>query len=247
MIRIRFVPLLVATVFLASCGKSDDAQAPGASTEAVKAVPAPAGTSWEDKIALTPEGGVRMGNPDAPIKMIEYGSLSCPHCAKLAQDGYATLMKDYVGSGRVSVEFRSVIIHPQDTPLTLLVQCGPAETQFPLIEQVYANFDAMQEPLNDAAVTQRANAALQGPAEQRMTGLADALKYTDFFSARGLTVDKAHACLTDSAKVKALADMTQKYSSEGINQTPTILVNGNQLDKVDWADVEIALKQAGAR
>ena len=247
MFRTRFAPLLLATVALAGCGKSDDAATPAASSEAVKAVAAPAGTSWTDTVVATPEGGVRMGNPDAPIKMIEYGSLSCPHCAKLAQDGFATLMKDYVGTGRVSLEFRSVIIHPQDTPLTLLVRCGPVEAQFPLIEQVYANFDAMQEPLNDQAVTQRANAALQGPAEQRMVGLADALKYTEFFSARGLTVEKAHACLADAGKVKEIADFTQKYSAEGVNQTPTILINGNQLDKVDWPDVELALKQAGAR
>ncbi|MBO9670999.1 MAG: thioredoxin domain-containing protein [Sphingobium sp.] len=246
MIRMRFVPLLLATMALAGCSKSDDTS-PGASTEAVKPVAPPAGTSWTDKVVATPEGGVRMGNPDAPIKMIEYGSLSCPHCAKLAQDGFEKLMKDYVGSGRVSLEFRSFIIHPQDTPLTLLVKCGPTESFFPLVEQIYANFDAMQEPLNDPAVAQRANAALQGPGEQRMIGLADALKYTEFFSARGLTVDKAHACLADAGKVKELADLTQKYSNDGINQTPTVLVNGNQLEKADWADIEIALKQAGAR
>ena len=245
MIRTRFAPLLLATVALASCGKSDNASAPAA--EAVKAVAAPAGTSWVDKAVATPEGGVRVGNPDAPIKMIEYGSLSCPHCAKLAQDGYEKLMKDYVGSGRVSLEFRSFMIHPQDVPLTLLAKCGPVETFLPLIEQVYANFDALQSPTQAPDFQQKWEAALQGPPAQRVTALSDAFKFTDFFSARGLPVDKAKACLADLNKAKEFSDQAQKWGSEGINQTPTILVNGTQLEKVDWADVELALQQAGAR
>jgi protein-disulfide isomerase len=36
-----------------------------------------------------------MGNPNAPVKMVEYGSLSCPHCAKLAQDGMAKIVNTY--------------------------------------------------------------------------------------------------------------------------------------------------------
>ncbi len=71
MIRIRFAPLALAIVALAACNKSDDGAAPKADT-AVKAVPPPAGTSWTDHVEATPDGGVRMGNPNAPIKLVEY-------------------------------------------------------------------------------------------------------------------------------------------------------------------------------
>lgn len=248
MTRSRFAPFALAVLALAACNKSGDSSAPIAG-EAIKPIAAPAGTSWTDKVVATPEGGVRMGNPDAPLKLVEYGSLSCPHCAKMSQEGFEKLAKDYVASGRLSYEFRSFIIHPQDVPLTLLVRCGPVETVFPLVEQVYSNFDAMQAPLQDEAATQKANAALQGPADQRMVGLADALRYTEFFAERGLPVDKAHACLADAAKVKQISDLNNKYAGEGINSTPTMILNGNKIDlpHSEWSELEPALKQAGAR
>jgi protein-disulfide isomerase len=244
MIRIRFAPLALAIFALAACNKSSDSPS---SSAVIKAIAPPAGTAWSDKVEATPEGGVRMGNPAAPIKLVEYGSLSCPHCAKLAEDGFPKLTGDYVKSGRVSYEFRSFVIHPQDVPLTLLAKCGSLETFFPLVEQIYKNFEAMEAPLQDPAVQQKANAAIQGPPEQRMTGLAEALGFTQFFSARGLTVDKAHACLADGAKVKALDALTQKYSSDGIESTPTLILNGEKLGTTDWADLDNALKAAGAR
>ena len=246
MIHSRLALLLLATVALASCGKSDDAASTAASAEALKPIPAPAGTSWTDRIETTPEGGVRMGNPAAPIKMVEYGSLSCPACARLAQDGFDTLMKDYVGSGRVSFEFRSFIMHPQDIPLTMLARCGPLETFLPMAHQIYVNFEALEAPLLDEAVKQKANVALQGPPAWRVSGLADALGYTQFFAARGLPADKARTCLADLNKAKEFSDMTQKYAADGVNQTPTVLINGDKLDEGDWANVERALKQAGA-
>ena len=102
-------PLALA---LAACGSKDDA-APGAAPtgQPVAAVAAPAGQMWSDVVSATADGGMRMGNPNAPLKLVEYGSLSCPHCAKLANDGMETLRNKYVNSGRVSYEFRSFPIH----------------------------------------------------------------------------------------------------------------------------------------
>lgn len=246
MISIRFAPLALAIFALAACNKSDSGPTP-TSGEAIKAIAPPAGTAWADRLEATPEGGVRMGNPDAPIKLIEYGSLSCPHCAKLAQDGFEKITGQYVASGRVNYEFRSVVIHPQDVSLTLLAKCGPVETFFPLVDQVYRNFDAMEAPLSDPAVQQKANAAIQGPGPQRQIGLADALKYTEFFSSRGLTVEKAHACLADSTKLKQIEEQNQKFVADGVESTPTLIVNGEKLGTTDWADLDKALQTAGAR
>ncbi|MBO9576886.1 MAG: thioredoxin domain-containing protein [Sphingobium sp.] len=243
----RIAPLILAVAALAGCNKSSDTStsAPKA-TEAIKAVAAPTGTSWTDKVDTTPDGGVRMGNPDAPVKLVEYGSLSCPHCAKLAQEGAAKI-EEYVASGRISYEYRSTIIHPQDVPLTLLARCNGTATFFPLVDQIYANFDAMSAPLGDEAVQKAANAALQGPPQQRMSGLADALKYTEFFAQRGLPVEKAHACLADGAKVKELSDLSTKYGNEGITGTPTLFINGAKVDTTEWAVLNRALADAGVR
>ena len=249
MIRYRIAPLALVLVALAGCNKSSDSSSPASSAPRaakIANVAAPAGTKWSEHVETTPDDGVRMGNPDAPIKLVEYGSLSCPHCAKLAQEGFAKLTGDYVESGRVSYEFRSYVIHPQDVPLTLLAKCMPLETFFPIVDQLYTNFDALSAPLADKAVQDKANAALQGPPAERMTGLADALSYTQFFSARGLAVDKAHACLADGAKAKKISDDTQKWYTAGIDQTPTLYLNGTKLDFAEWEKLDQALKNAGA-
>ena len=238
--------LLPLALGLAACNKTETGAAAPAGEPIAKIAP-PAGKAWADVVAENADGGVVLGNPDAPIKLVEYGSLSCPHCAKLAQDGFAKLRDDYIASGRVSLEFRSFAIHPQDVPLTMLARCGGLETYFPMVEQVYANFDAMNAPLADKAVQERANAAMQAPPAQRMTGIADALGFIQFFAARGISADQAKTCLSDGAKAQAIADQSQKYSELGISSTPTLLINGAKIDGAEWPALEAALKAAGAR
>jgi protein-disulfide isomerase len=239
MTALRFRPALFAlaplALALAACG------------DAIAKIAPPAGKAWTDVVEETADGGMRMGNPEAPIKLVEYGSLSCPGCAKLAQEGFAPLVSNYVASGRVSFEFRSFAIHPQDVPLTVLVRCSSKEAFFPLVEQIYANFDAMNAPYQDEATMQAAQAAMALAPEKRWTAFADAVGYSQFFAQRGVALDQAKACLADLPKAKAVADFAQKYGAEGINGTPTLKINGSKLDDSTWKALEVALQNAGAR
>src|SRR5436309_16013442 len=61
---------------------------------------------WSLVAVRTPEGGVRIGNPAAPVKLVEYGSITCPHCAAFSAEAAAALRASYVGPGRVSWEYR---------------------------------------------------------------------------------------------------------------------------------------------
>jgi len=250
MIRTTLSRLALAAVALplalglSACGKKDAADLSG---DKVAAVAAPAGKAWSDVVAKTADGGYVMGNPNAPIKLVEYGSLSCPHCAKFAQEGYDQLANEFVGSGRVSYEFRSFAIHPQDVPLTVLAQCGSTEAFFPLIHQIYTNFDAMNAPLSDPATQPKLDAAQKTPPPGRFVALAEALGYTEFFAQRGISVDQAKACLANPANAQAVADHAQKYGEAGISSTPTILINGTKLDAGEWEATRKALMAAGAR
>ena len=147
---------------LAACKKDAAGAAPEGS--AMTRIAAPSGQKWEETVQPTASGGMLLGNPMSPIKLVEYGSLSCPHCAKFAQDAMQPLITEFVASGRVSYEFRSFAIHPQDVPLTMLVRCAPKEAFFPLVEQIYGNFEAMNAPLADPAVQAKAQAATGLPA-----------------------------------------------------------------------------------
>lgn len=246
--------LAVATLALgiSGCGKKDDTSATvPASSAAIAPVAAPAGQQWSTTVATTADGGYVLGNPNAPIKLVEYGSLSCPHCAKLAEEGDDPLIHKYVESGRVSWEFRSFAIHPQDIPLTVLAECGGKDRFFPLMLQIYANFDAMNEVLNDKAAIAQAQAANSLPPKQRFVGIAKALGYTDFFAKRGLSVDQANSCLADTDRAQKVADLSNKYGNDGINSTPTLLINGATLEltagEEPWNELEAALQRAGAR
>jgi protein-disulfide isomerase len=245
-LRPAFLALAAASLALSACG-SKDGESALPKGEAIAKIAPPAGKAWTDVIEETADGGVRMGNPEAPIKLLEYGSLSCPGCAKLAQDGFAPLVTNYVASGRVSFEFRSFAIHPQDVPLTVLVRCSSKEAFFPLVEQIYANFDAMNAPYNDQATMARAEAAMQLAPAQRWGAFADTVGYTQFFAQRGVAVDQAKACLADLPKAKQVADYAQKYGTEGVTGTPTLKINGTKLDESSWKALEVALQNAGAR
>jgi len=228
---------------LAACNKSADAGA--GNSGPVAPVAAPAGKAWSDVVNKTEDGaGVVMGNPGAPIKMVEYGSLSCPHCAHLAQEGMAAITGTYVASGKVSYEFRSFAIHPQDVPLTVLVRCGAPDTFFGLVEQIYTNFDAMNANVEKGI--DKAKGAMTLPPAQRYPALSDALGYTDFFSSRGLPVEDQKKCLANLSAAEAVAKESEAISAKGIDSTPTVLINGKKVEGNDWKAVEAALKAAGA-
>jgi protein-disulfide isomerase len=236
-----------AALALVACGSKNDAT-PGAAPTGgpVAAVPAPAGQMWSDVVSATDGGGMRMGNPNAPLKLIEYGSLSCPHCAKLANDGMMKLVDKYVNSGRVSYEFRSFPIHGIiDVPLTVMVRCADPAAFFPLVEQIYADQPALMARAEQGNA--QAQAASQLPPNQRFAALADAFGLTDWFAARGLSKDQAHACLADTAAAEKVAKEGQRWSDEGINQTPTLVLNGQTLAVAEWQELEPVLQNAGAR
>src|SRR4051812_43521423 len=74
---LAFLPLLA----LAACGSGgDNASAPVTSSTPVAQAAPPAGKQWVDVVSKTPEGGYVQGNPNAPIKLVEYGARMCPTC-----------------------------------------------------------------------------------------------------------------------------------------------------------------------
>jgi protein-disulfide isomerase len=238
-------PLALA---LSACG-SKDAGTPAAAPTGgpIAPIAAPAGQMWSDVVSATDGGGMRMGNPNAPIKIIEYGALSCPHCAKLANEGMKTIVDKYVDSGRVSYEFRSYIIHGAiDVVLTMMARCAEPSAFFPLVEQLYATQDQWIAQAEKAGA--QAQQAGNLPPAQRFGALADAYGLTDWFAARGLSKDQAHACLAKPEDAAAIAQQTQTwFNDDGINQTPTIYLNGNKTDIAEWTALEAALQNAGAR
>lgn len=234
---------------LAACGKkpSDGPSGAPTSSEALAKVPAPAGKTWSDMVEKTPEGGYRIGNPEAPIKLVEYGALSCSHCAKVATEGFGKLRDTYVNSGRVSYEIRFFMLNAYDFPATLLATCGSTEATLPLAEQFWAWQPNMFEKLQ-ATDKSRLEAIQNMPKEQQLPAIAEVSGMTEFFASRGISRDQANACLRDGAKAKALADQTQTATKDfNITGTPTFLINGTNIGSMEFPELEAKLQDAGAR
>lgn len=229
---------------LAGCDKKDDAAGAVAGAPAVKVAP-PAGKAWADVVSVTPEGGYLMGNPNAQIKVIEFASLTCSHCAEFAEKGLPSLRDNYVANGTVSLEFRNFVRDPYDTTLAMLTRCGSPESFFALTEQVFANQKQIFDQLGPVGKElQAANL----PPEQVFKAIGERGGLTDFFAARGVAKDQAMQCLAKSETASKLAANTQKDSDTfKITGTPTFLVNGRNVEVSTWELLEPILQQAGAR
>jgi len=248
----KFALLLAAlpALLLAACGGSGNSTATGndvAAAAPVAAVKPPAGTSWLDTVSATPEGGYVQGNPNAPVKLIEYGSRLCPFCAKFDQEGVPALRAGPIAAGKLSYEFRDYPVHgPPDLGPILLGHCVEPAAFFPMLDQMMAGQDPMVARMQDAG---KALQAIPNPTPAQIgTTFADKMGYIDFVKQRGVPEEKARKCLSDPKGYELIATRKdaadQQYNLSG---TPTFIVNGNVARDVnDWAGLQPVLKAAGA-
>lgn len=232
-------PLALA---LAACGGEAGGDLEG---DVIAPIAAPAGTNWSETVTVSAEDGYILGNPEAPIKLIEYASHTCGACANFAATGKPGV-KEYVATGVVSFEQRNLVRDPIDLTIATLVRCGAKENMQTLSDMSWENLNQIfaQVDANSAAYA----AAGELPVEQRFIQIAQAAGLIEFFAARGLSADQQRACLADKAKIEAIANNSSTQSEElNITATPTFLLNGNKLDVNQWKDIEPLLQRAGAR
>jgi protein-disulfide isomerase len=237
---------LAAVLALAACG---DKAGNGQQAAPVAAQAAPNGQDWTQTVAKTDEGFV-MGNPNAPIKLVEYGSRLCPTCGAFAREGFEPLTENYVKTGKVSFEFREFLVHgAMDMPPALIGTCVGAEPFFPLLEEMFANQNSFIDAAQKAPPNVQQAIEAAAPAE-KFRLLSEAMGLTEFVKQRGVSADKAQSCLSDAAAIDRLAKITQDRGPGGdgtVTGTPTFLINGKVAQgAIGWPDVEKALKQAGA-
>lgn len=245
---IAYAPLALALLALAACGKQDGAAGNGAAgATAIAGAEAPAGKSWTDVVEATPEGGFRMGNPDAPIKIIEFGSYTCPHCRDFTEAAHEPLERDYVQSGKVSFEYRNFVRDPLDMVVALITRCGGAEPFFPLNLQFFLNQEDMITHIQSSGEGSY-QAALSAAPNERFIKLAELAGLIEYAKQRGLPEDKVRACLADPKAPEAIAAAVERDSKQyQITGTPSVVMNGKLLDNVaTWDSLASRLKDAGA-
>ena len=236
---------LALAMLLGGCGQGGDTGNSGntVSTAPIPQIQAPNG-DWTQTISETPEGGVRMGNPEAPVKLVEYASITCPHCAEFTEKASGPLKDKYVKSGQVSWEYRPFLLFPSDPGLFMLLRCQGPNPFFQSVEQLYAdqlNWGGKLQSTPEAVQQQIANL----PPEQRHAAWVQATGLEQFFRQRGMPESRMRSCLSDKAALDQLLAVTERGAKEGVTGTPMFFVNGKLVEGASsWEALEPALRGA---
>ncbi|MDX2211344.1 MAG: thioredoxin domain-containing protein [Sphingopyxis sp.] len=211
-------------------------------------VAAPAGKVWSDVAVRTADGGLLIGNADAPIKIIEFASLTCGACAQFSADSGEELKKEFIDSGRVSFELRHFLRNPIDLLAASIIQCAPVDRQYALS----ANILATQSELFAGAEAggQAAQTAMTNEADPaRFAKASEALGISAMFQSRGMAAAQVQACLaTPTNPEKLVADNNKWNEAFQISGTPTFVINGQVADGVvGWPALRDRLRAMGAR
>lgn len=202
--------------------------------------PARAAVDWTTRVQKTPEGGYRMGNPNAARKLVEYGSITCSHCATF-ENTHGEAIRQQVRTGRVSFEYRPHPIFPSDPGLFLLLDCQPANRFFPTVHRLYADQASWVAKLQaqDAQLQQ----AMQRSFPEAIPLFVRASGTDALFRENGLNDRRIAACLADRAALQRMGDAAKRAQDLGVDGTPTFFLNGRKLELESFEQLLAMLRQ----
>jgi len=240
-----------ALLALAGCNKNNGSTG-GETTSAAndtvvitQANPPPGGT-WADVVNATADG-IMMGNPHAKVKLIEIGSLSCPHCKLFEDEGSPTLVDKYVKTGNVSWEFRPYVIHgPIDMAADIIARCNGIKTFFPITQAMYKDQSVWLGKV-ETTPQDKLQQIQNMPTNQMFVAMANLMGLQDWAAARGVPQAKSNQCLSDQKmidhEVQVTANVNNQYPE--FKGTPAFVINGKMLDDTaSWDKLQPQLDAA---
>jgi protein-disulfide isomerase len=152
-----------------------------------------------------PEGDIVLGSDKAPVTIIEYASMTCPHCAHFSTDTFPELQKRYIDTGKVRYIFREFPLDPLSAAGFMLARCAGKDKFMPVVETLFAKqLDWMvQKPIEP----------LRAIAKQF-----------------GFTEESFDQCLANQHVLDGIQEVRDRAAEKlGVNSTPTFFVNGQKL------------------
>jgi protein-disulfide isomerase len=159
-----------------------------------------------------------LGEANAPVTIVEYMSMTCPHCANFHNETFDAIKAKYVDSGKVRFIVREFPFDPRAAAAFMLARCAPEGQYFPMISMLFKQQEQW------AAAENGRDALLQ------MSKLA------------GFTQESFEACLTNQKLLDDVNAVMQRGAKEfGVKSTPTFFVNGEHYSGDMSVDVLSAL------
>ena len=164
-----------------------------------------------------------MGNPDAPVTVIEYASFTCPHCRSFHEGPFKELKANYIDTGRIHFIYREVYFDRFGLWAGMLARCAGPDRYFGMTEMIYAT---QQEWIgNGDPATIAENLRKMG----RTAGLTD---------------EQVDACLQDADMAQAMvAVYQQNAAADGIESTPSFVINGEKYSNMSYEEFSAILEE----
>jgi protein-disulfide isomerase len=165
-----------------------------------------------------------LGNPKAKVQVIEYASLSCPHCAHFNETIFAPFKTKWVDTGKVRYTLKEMLTPPQQVAAAgfLMARCAGPAKYFKVVDEVFRSQPRWENGKIKAV-------------------------FLEIGAANGVTEAQFNACLTDQKAQDALNARAQRASQvDGVNSTPTLFINGKQIDPLPQSPAEMDAAIAAA-
>lgn len=209
------------------------------------AAPAQQARDWRSHVVQARSGAFQIGNPAAQVKLVEYLSYTCPHCAHFVAESKAPLHDDLVRRGLVRVEFRHAVRDPLDMAAALLARCTGSKRFSGASEAIFAAQSSWFEQGRSWWQTNGARIQSQ-PELARLKAAANGSGLSALMQKRGMTPAAIDKCFAAPGDLNKLTAMT-KAAWTAIQGTPSFTINGKAGGGSDWAALEPELRAAGAR
>lgn len=198
------VVAVVAVVGAAAYERMNKPEIPPAPQVTNAAAGASAPASSQAALQIRPTDMV-IGNPDAKVTIIEYASLTCPHCAAFHANTLPALKERYLDTGKAKLAFRDFPLDGLALRAAMVAHCAGNERYFGMLGTLFARqmqWATAQDPL----------LAIAGIARQA-----------------GMSEENFKACIADKAVEKTVLDSALEADKTlGVNSTPTIFINGQK-------------------
>jgi protein-disulfide isomerase len=166
------------------------------------------------------EGDMSLGPPDAKVKVVEYASASCSHCARFNNTVFPAFKAKYVDTGKVNYTLKEFLTPPEEVAAAgfLVARCAGKDKYFTVLDAIYKNQAEMFQTGDFRGVLLR------------------------IAQSAGMTEAQFNKCVSDPDALKALNARVQRAIKEDkVSATPTFFVNGKKV-----AEGEVTLAQLDA-
>ncbi len=144
------------------------------------------------------------GPADAPVTVIEYASLTCPHCRTFHVETWPAVKEKYVDTGKIRFIIREFPFDPRAQGGFMLARCAGEDKWYPVVDLLYRSQDTWARVPDGVAALK----SLMG-----MTGMSG---------------EQVEACLSDQALLEKITSVMETGQSYGVDSTPTFFFNGEK-------------------